>query len=158
EGDGAAPWLYAQAGALLWRPDPTRMPGIRRIELLCDEDGGSGITAAAVRKLRARLCRDTHSSLHHADRLALNPFADRFRPSAPPPYYTTGVEKRTDYDEFWRGTPFLGTVRVGTDRYVPVTGVSCKVVPGTTATTCPNADPPASPSAMKDIDGVIRET
>jgi hypothetical protein len=61
-----------QAAALLFRPEPTTMPGIDRIEVLCDELGsGTGLTSTNVRQLRACLCRRLGCSLQDANRLSL---------------------------------------------------------------------------------------
>ena len=53
------------------------MPGIGRIELLCDlEPGDPGITAAKVRRLRARICQQQRWRIPVADELALADAAD----------------------------------------------------------------------------------
>jgi hypothetical protein len=77
EGSVAAQRWRVQAAALRFQPDPARMPGIERIEVLCDElAGGTGLTLANVRQLRARLCRSKGCSLHEADAYSLAQVAD----------------------------------------------------------------------------------
>jgi hypothetical protein len=61
------------ASALRWRPNEQEMPGIGRIELLCDlEPGEAGVNAAKVRRLRARICRERRWQLPQADGLTLD--------------------------------------------------------------------------------------
>jgi hypothetical protein len=72
-----ATWWRVQAAALRFQPDPIRMPGIDRIQVLCDElAGGTGLTAANVRQLRARLCRLKGRTLQDADNCSLVEAAD----------------------------------------------------------------------------------
>jgi hypothetical protein len=77
QGSIAARWMRAQAAALKFQPDPTQMPGIDRIEILCDvQAGGTGLTAANVRQLRARICWLKGCSLQEADAYSLVEAAD----------------------------------------------------------------------------------
>src|SRR5262249_48589916 len=63
--------------ALKFQPDPGRMPGIDRIQLLCDElDNADGLSAANVAKIRAKVCRAKPCSLEAANLLSLNEAAD----------------------------------------------------------------------------------
>ena len=51
-----------------FHPDSVRMPGIERIEVLCDEMcAGTGLTAANVRRVRARYCLVKLCSLQQAN-------------------------------------------------------------------------------------------
>jgi hypothetical protein len=73
KGSIVAHWNRCQAAALKFQPDPARMPGVDRIEVLCDElAGGTGLTASSVRQLRARLCRLKRCSLQQADVISDN--------------------------------------------------------------------------------------
>jgi hypothetical protein len=55
---GADGWLNRQRAFGLFHPDPAMMPGIDRIEHLCDaEFHGSGLTIANVRQLRVMICK-----------------------------------------------------------------------------------------------------
>jgi hypothetical protein len=77
QGSLVAHWWRCQAAALKFQPDPARMTGIDRIEVLCDElAGGTGLTATSVRQLRARLCRLKRCSLQEADAYSLAGAAD----------------------------------------------------------------------------------
>jgi hypothetical protein len=76
QGAIAAQWMYVQASALKWQPDPARMPGIQSIEILCDQRFGSGITEEAVRRLRAELCGSFGVELGVANALSLQRVAD----------------------------------------------------------------------------------
>jgi hypothetical protein len=71
-----AKWWYVQAAVLRWQPEPARMPGIERIELLCDEEAGGGVTVESVRRLRAKVCRKAGIAPNVADKLGLNAAAD----------------------------------------------------------------------------------
>jgi hypothetical protein len=83
-GSAAGVWWRTAAAALQWQPDPVTMPGIDRIEVLCDElAGGTGLTAANVRQLRARLCRVKRCSLQDADGCPLTEVADALEASSP---------------------------------------------------------------------------
>jgi hypothetical protein len=72
-----------QAELNRFKPAPSRMPGIGRIELLCDERFGARITAEAVRKLRAELCRRCGLSIRKTDALTLDEVADKLQPESP---------------------------------------------------------------------------
>jgi hypothetical protein len=142
------------AAALRWQPDEREMPGIRRIELLCDlEEGEAGINAAKVRRLRARICRRQHWQPQHAEGLTLGEAADILE----------GVQRVT-LEELQRaqsgylhhGLATLDTVHVGSEEVVQVTGLSCKVVAGTTPTACPDANPVLPPSLLAGAERAIR--
>lgn len=77
--DGAVlgQWWRATAGALLFRPDTAAMPGIDRIQILCDElNSDGGLTAANVARVRAKVCRAKPCSLAEANELSLDEVAD----------------------------------------------------------------------------------
>lgn len=74
---GEAMWWRNQAAVLRFQPDPKTMPGIDRIEILCDLEGaGSGLTSANVRRLRARLCTETGFTVEQVNALPLADAAD----------------------------------------------------------------------------------
>ena len=60
------------------------MPGIERIELLCNERHGTGVTKEAVLGLRVALCRAKEISISEANALDLDAVADALevRPAA----------------------------------------------------------------------------
>ncbi len=60
-----------QANALLFHPDPSRMPGIDRIEAFINEEYGTKLTAESVRKLRGMLCRILHCGTEQIDKLSM---------------------------------------------------------------------------------------
>jgi hypothetical protein len=77
DGSIAAVWWRVQAAALTFQPDPAQMPGIDRIQLLCDElDNGDGLTATNVAKIRAKVCRAKPCSLEDANAFSLDEVAD----------------------------------------------------------------------------------
>lgn len=77
QGGIAAQWWRVQAAVLKFQPDPAQMPGIDRIQLLCDElDNGDGLSGANVAKIRAKVCRAKPCSLEAANALSLNEVAD----------------------------------------------------------------------------------
>jgi hypothetical protein len=77
DGGMAVAWWRLQAAALRFQPDPVQMPGIDRIQLLCDElDNGGGLTAANVARIRAKVCRAKPCGLEEANALALHEAAD----------------------------------------------------------------------------------
>jgi hypothetical protein len=79
----AAKWR-AQYVNDLFEPDPASMPGIDRIELLCDELGdGAGLTVANVRKVRAKVCRVLGCTIASADALSLDNAAAAMGMKAP---------------------------------------------------------------------------
>jgi hypothetical protein len=83
QGSVAAHWWRIQAAALKFHADPSRMPGIDRLEVLCDElAGGTGLTAKNLRQLRAHLCRLRQCSLQEADTYPLNEAADALEEAA----------------------------------------------------------------------------
>jgi hypothetical protein len=67
-----------QAGALLFQPDPGRMPGIDRLEAIVNAEWGTRLTAESVRRLRGRLCRLRQCVATDADQLTMNEAADAF--------------------------------------------------------------------------------
>ena len=67
---------YVQAGLYRWNPEPERMPGIHRIELICNELYATGITVDAILKLRSVVCRADNIDIPRADELSLNAVAD----------------------------------------------------------------------------------
>lgn len=71
ESPAEAIWWHAQASALRFMPDPARMPGIDRLEALCDEEWGNGLTAENIRKLRGRLCSKLGIGITEADAVTL---------------------------------------------------------------------------------------
>lgn len=77
QGSIPAQWWRIQAAALRFQPDPVEMPGIDRIQVLCDElDNGDGLTAANVAKVRAKVCRARPCSLAEANAISLDEAAD----------------------------------------------------------------------------------
>jgi hypothetical protein len=55
---GADGWRFRAEAYGLFHPDPSTMPGLDRIEHLCDaEFNGSGLTVACVRQLRVKICK-----------------------------------------------------------------------------------------------------
>jgi hypothetical protein len=133
--DPAGAMLNAVYSAgLRWQPDDSMMPGIRRVELLCDlEPGEVGVNAAKVRRLRARICRQQHWQPHHADQLTLNQAADLLEGVRP---VTLEELERAARDQFHHGLATLDTIDLGGNEGVRVTGLSCKVIPGPTPTAC----------------------
>jgi hypothetical protein len=150
----AATWWYVQAGASRWQPDPKRMPGIERIELICNRLYGSSITAESVRRLRARLCDEHHMQLPRvADQLDLITVAniiDGVREVS-----LDGAHKLLQ-DHTYHGLANLDQVSIGGGESVQITGLSCKVIAGTTPTACPDANPAVPPSVLPAIDRAIR--
>jgi hypothetical protein len=129
------------------------MPGIERIEKICDRLYGSGVTAASVRRLRAKLCDDHHLQLPRvADQLDLITAA----------HILDGVTlvswdamEKLMQDNLHHGLTSLGQISIGGSS-VNVTGLSCKVIAGSTPTACPDANPPVPPSVLPAIDKAIR--
>lgn len=77
QGSISAQWWRIQAAVLVFQPHPAMMPGIDRIQLLCDElDNSDGLTAANVAKLRARVCREKPCTIDEANALSLFEAAD----------------------------------------------------------------------------------
>lgn len=64
------PWEI-QAAVQKLELNPKTMPGIDRIELICNERFGSEITPGAVRRLRAEVCRTASMKIDSADDLSL---------------------------------------------------------------------------------------
>jgi hypothetical protein len=65
-----------QAAALLFHPDPAKMPGIDRIEALVNADFGTKLTSESVRKLRGSLCGILNCGTEHANALSMLEAAD----------------------------------------------------------------------------------
>lgn len=78
QGGLAAHWWEIQSAILRWQPDPSRMPGIECIELICDERFGTGITLENIRRLRAELCRRHGIDLKTSNAMPLNDVLDLF--------------------------------------------------------------------------------
>lgn len=75
-GANAAYASQIQAHALLFRADPSRMPGVDRIEALINEDYGTNLTAESVRKLRGKICRRLNCGTEQANGLTMHQAAD----------------------------------------------------------------------------------
>lgn len=58
--------------------------------------------------------------------------------------------------DFHNGMATLDTIGVGPGQVVQVTGLSCKVVPGSTPTPCPDASPPLPPPFLGAAERAIR--
>lgn len=142
------------AAALRWQPDDRETPGIHRFEVLCDlEPGEAGINAAKVRRLRARICQQQRWRPPHADQLTLDEAADLLE----------GVQRVTldemqavGQQQLHHGLATLDYIVVGPDEQVQVTGLSCKVVPGSVPTACPDANPVLPPSMVPLAEQAIR--
>lgn len=150
---GAA--LHANySAALRWRPDEGEMPGIHRIELLCDlELGEAGINAAKVRRLRGRICEQQRWRPPHADQLTLDQAADLLE----------GVQRVTldelqqvSRSQLHHGLATLDDICIGSGEQIQVTGLSCKVIAGRTPTACPDACPVLPPSLLPLAERAIR--
>jgi hypothetical protein len=74
-GSAAAEWFRINAGCQVWRPNYETMPGIDRIELLCDERSGAGLTPSALRQIRAEVCGLASITIQEADALGLTEVA-----------------------------------------------------------------------------------
>lgn len=59
-------------------------------------------------------------------------------------------------DLFHHGLMTIDAIHVGDDRWLDITGLSCKVIPGSEPTTCPDADPPLPPTALAEVPRAIR--
>jgi hypothetical protein len=148
-----AAWWYNQAAVLRWQPDPGRMPGIERIELICNRLYGTGITAESLRRLRAKLCDDHGIQLPRvADQLDLITVANIIEGRREVSF---DAMQKVEQDAFHHGLMTLDTIGVG-GACVEVTGLSCKVISGTTPTACPAANPAVPPSVLPTIDQAIR--
>jgi len=142
------------AAALRWQPDEHEMPGIRRIELLCDlEVGEPEINAAKVRRLRARLCQQQGWQPAHTDRLGLGEVADLLEGIQRVPLDEL---KRAGQNHLHHGFATLDMIGVGEGKEIQVTGLSCKVIAGTTPTACPDANPVLPPSMLPLAEQAIR--
>jgi hypothetical protein len=75
--------MRIQAAALLFQPDSETMPGIDRLEIICNARWGTGLTCESVRRLRGELCTAYGYSMKQANKLDLNAAADGFE-NAPP--------------------------------------------------------------------------
>src|SRR5262249_3438902 len=98
QGSIPAAWWRMQAAVLRFQPDLVRMPGIDRIEILCDElAGGTGLTAASVRHRRARLCRLKGCTLQDANNCSLVEAAEALETASPShPLPTTPPRRPAD--------------------------------------------------------------
>lgn len=76
QGSIVAHWWEIQSAVLRWQPDPKRMPGIDRIELICDARFGRAFQMEDLRKLRAELCHTHNLTLDAANQLTLIEVAD----------------------------------------------------------------------------------
>ena len=142
------------SAALRWRPDEGEMPGIRRIELLCDlEPGEAGINAAKARRLRARICQQQRWQTRHADELTLDEAADLLDGVQ---RVTIDELKQVSRDQLHHGHATLDMIGVGSGQAVQVTGLSCKVIAGTIPTACPDANPVLPPSMLPLAEQAIR--
>jgi hypothetical protein len=83
QGALVAEWYRINAGCQVWRPDHDAMPGIDRIELLCDERCGAGLIPSALRQIRAEVCRVARINIQAADALGLNEVANVLDRSVP---------------------------------------------------------------------------
>jgi hypothetical protein len=153
-GSPDAAWWYVQAVAFRWQPDGVRMPGIERIELICNRLYGTGITLEGIRRLRAKLCDDHHLQLPSvADQLDLNTVANTVENVR---LVSPEALQRQAQGELHHGLMTYDDVGVGGGQRVQITGLSCKVIAGTTPTVCPDANPPVPPSVLPAIDQAIR--
>lgn len=145
-----------ESRAWVYYPDDERTPGIGRIELHCDlAPGGPGITQAKVRHLRARICRKLSWLPRHAGQLTLDEAADVLED-----------RRRVTINEFQgalhgdrhHGLGTLDHIYVGSEPgdVVQVTGLSCKIIAGTTPTACPHARPVLAPSLLALAERAIR--
>ena len=146
----------AYVSVLRWQPDESQMPGIRRIELLCDlEPGDAGINAAKVRRLRAGVCQRQHWEPQHANQLTLDEAADVLQGIRRVPIDEL---QRAGQDAIHHGLATLDTIRtsLAPDAVIQITGLSCKVIVGTTPTACPDANPVLPPSMLSLAEQAIR--
>jgi DNA-binding MarR family transcriptional regulator len=148
--------MRAYEAALAWRPDEGTMPGISRIELLCDSlPGEPGITAAKVRRLRADICRRSNRQIPHADVLTLDEAADILEG-----VHRVSLEEleAAQQQQLHHGMATLDMIQVGVEpgQVVEVTGLSCKVVRGSSPTACPDANPVLPPSLLGVAERAIR--
>jgi hypothetical protein len=88
-----------QAEILRFRPDPTLMPGVDRIEALVNEEWGTPLTTESVRRLRGRLCRILKKSIEEIDALSMVAAAEC-------------LERQLDGDEDVEGAPFAKATQV----------------------------------------------
>jgi hypothetical protein len=142
--------------ALAWRPNEAQMPGISRIELLCDRlPGEAGITAAKVRRLRADICERLQLQIPQADQLSLNEAADALEGVHP---LSLSDLQSAQKQAVHHGFAALDYINVGVEpgQVVQVTGLSCKVVRGSTPTACPDANPVLPPSMLGLAEKAIR--
>jgi hypothetical protein len=146
---------YLQAAVLRWQPNPDRMPGIGRIEVLCDlEQGEAGITVVKVRRLRARICQRLRVDTQHVDAMSLVEAADVLE----------GVQRasldqvhRALSDASHNGLTSLDVIYTLPGEHVQVTGLSCKIIPGTIPNACPDACPTLPPSFLPLAEQAIRQ-
>jgi hypothetical protein len=103
QGSIAAYAFRIQAAALLSQPNPEQIPGLDRIEALCDE-WGTGLKAENVRKLRGRLCSTLGIGSTEANAMTLEAVADVLAPRVQKPQ---GGSLRSDSPAAPAGTPQL---------------------------------------------------
>jgi hypothetical protein len=72
DGSIAAHGIRNSAEAMRWQPDSARMPGIGRIEALCDEEWGTGLKSENVRRLRGRVCSKLGVGIEEANAMTLD--------------------------------------------------------------------------------------
>jgi hypothetical protein len=72
-------WFRIQAEVLRFQLEPDEMPGIRRIEAICDAEWGMGLTLENVRKMRGRLCLGASLSAEQVDGFTLDEAADAWK-------------------------------------------------------------------------------
>lgn len=65
-----------QAAALLFHPDPAKMPGIDRIEALVNAEFGTKLMSDSVRKLRGSLCGILNCGTERVNALSMTEAAD----------------------------------------------------------------------------------
>ncbi|MFL5330872.1 MAG: hypothetical protein ACJ8C4_18400 [Gemmataceae bacterium] len=149
-----ATWWYLQSEAYRWRPDLATMPGIHRIELICDRLFGSGISSESVRRLRAMVCDKLGlRSLDVADSQDLESVADLLENRK---NVTLEAMQENLKDMAYHGLITLNEVNVGSGEKIQITGLSCKVIPGAKPTACPHANPPVPPTILLTIEKFMR--
>ena len=121
---------------------------------MCDlEPGEAGINAAKVRRFRARICQQQHWQPQHADQLTLDEAADLLQGIQ---RVTPDELQRDGQDHAHHGLATLDQIGLGGGEVVQVTGLSCKVIAGTTPTACPDANPVLPPSLLPSAERAIR--
>ncbi len=95
-----APWHYAMAGVCRFVPDPGTMPGVDRIQTICEAEWGK-FTSCEVRRVRGRLCQAYRLTIGNADALTLEAAADLLESRDPPLLILARQFRklRTDHEE-----------------------------------------------------------